>query len=50
MKNKTSIRTKQVYGENDKVFLKKEKNGLFFEDHIVAEWFPTNFKWVPVQQ
>lgn len=57
MKNKTkssnrfqdSIRTKHVFIEDEQVFLKKEMQEAFLETTTVAEWFPTDFKWVSAQ-
>lgn len=42
-----SIRTKHDFIEDEQIFLKKETQEVFLEDRIVAEWFPTDFKWVP---
>ncbi|WP_171037043.1 hypothetical protein [Maribacter algarum] len=56
MKNKNSIaksfhaaiKTQHVYIENEQVFLKKNNQETFMEETNVAEWFPTDFKWIPV--
>lgn len=55
MENKTNIskrfheiiRTAHVFIEEDQVFIKNETQEPPLGD--VAEWFPTDFKWVPVQ-
>jgi len=57
MKNKATIakrfhefiQTQHVFMENEQVFLKKETLEVYSEDTRVAEWFPTDFKWVPAR-
>lgn len=44
-----TIRTKHVFIEDAQVFIKKETNEAIFEDTTVAEWFPTDFKWIPAR-
>lgn len=43
------IRTKHVFIEDEQVFMKKESKEEFLEDTTVAEWFPTDFKWIPAR-
>lgn len=43
------IRTTHVFIEDEQVFMKKETKEEFLEDTAVAEWFPTDFKWIPAR-
>ncbi|MFK7813474.1 MAG: hypothetical protein AB8B59_13355 [Maribacter sp.] len=55
MKNKTnitnrfhdSIRTAHVFLEDNQVFIKNETEEPFSGE--VAEWFPTDFNWIPAR-
>ena len=41
------IKTKYVFIDNQKVFIRREVEELSLHD--VAEWFPTDFNWAPVR-
>ena len=41
------IKTKHVFIDNQKVFIRSEEEELSLHD--VAEWFPTDFNWAPVR-
>lgn len=42
------IQTKHVFIEDEQVFLKKDVQETLVADTNTAEWFPTDFKWIPV--
>lgn len=44
-----SIQTKHVFIEDEQVFLKKEMQETPVANTFTAEWFPTDFKWIPAQ-
>ena len=46
--NHTVIQTRHVYSENEKVFFRDVTPKVSSENESVAEWFPTNFKWVSI--
>lgn len=44
----TSIRTQHVFIEDEQVYLKKEFKESGDSDSNFAEWFPTDFQWIPI--
>lgn len=44
----TTITTQHVFTEDEQVYLKKDLEESVDSDANFAEWFPTDFQWIPV--
>ena len=51
MKNnkRKSIKTQHVFLNRGQVFVKKDPQENCMNEGTIAEWFPTDFNWIPVQ-